>query len=471
MNHVTDMTEGNSRKLILSFFFPMLITNMLQQFYSFVDTMLVGKGLGDNALAAVGNMGSLTFLIFGFSIGLANGFSVIIAQHFGAKRYEELRHSMAALIKLSAIIAVVLTTVSLLSMHRALLLLRTDSGIMKDSLTYGYVIFGGLVAPIAYNMSAFILRSFGDSKTPLYAIIVSSVLNIFLDWFFIFILHSGVEGAAIATIISQLVSASICISRIRRIEFVKLRKEDFTNPPSVYGTLLKNGIPMACMNSITAVGCMVVQYFVNGFGVDYTAAYAACGKYLNLFMQPACTAGSTMAAFTSQNTGAKRFDRVREGLLVCMGISIITYLLLGSFMVFAPRFLAGLLLTGEASIQLACEFLPICGIMIISVDLLFTFRSGVQGMGYPFIPMCSGILEMVMRIGIIVLLSGTLGFKATAFAEAGAWTAALILNIIAFINVLHAQEGRKEKLWKTSPSTPRHFLPSGSIRKTRPVHM
>ncbi len=439
MSDVLDMTEGRVRSQILSFFFPMLLTNMLQQLYTFVDTMIVGKGLGDDPLAAVGNMGSLTFLIIGFSVGLANGFSVIIAQYFGAKQFDKLRHSLAATIKLCVIIAAGLTVFSLVMLPTALDILRTDPLIVGDSLTYGRIIFGGLFATIAYNMSAFVLRSFGDSKTPLRAIIVSSVMNIFLDWFFIFVLKTGVEGAAIATIFSQLVSAWICIKRIVSVEFAKLSREDFTNPPSVYGLLMKNGIPMACMNSITAVGCMVVQYFVNGLGVDYTTSYAACTKYLNLFMQPACTSGSAMSAFTGQNTGAGRFDRVKEGLYVCVRISLVAYVLLGSVMVFFPRFLAGLLINEEASIRYACQYLPICGVALIGVDLLFVFRSAVQGMGYPFVPMCSGIMEMVMRVGIIIAFVGPIGFRATAFAEAGAWVVALLMNMIAFVRVLRSK--------------------------------
>ncbi len=447
MDGVNDYTKGNIRKPILGFFFPMLMTNMLQQLYSFVDTAIVGKGLGDNALASVGNMSSLSFLVIGFSIGLANGFSVLIAQSFGEKNFDKLRHNLAAAIKLAVIITVVLTVSSLMLLKNALAWMNTDKQLLKDSLLYGYIIFGGLVASIAYNMSAGVLRAFGDSKTPLKAIIASSVLNIVLDIFFIFVLKTGVEGAAIATVFSQIISASICIIKIRTIEFAKLSKEDYSNSFSVYYTLLKNGIPMAFMNSITAIGCMVVQSNVNSLGVDYTAAYSACSKYLNLFMQPACTAGYTMSAFTGQNSGAGRFDRVKSGLNVCLSIAFISYILLGSCMVFGSRFLAGIFLTGERPIQLAAMFLPICGFAIVAVDCLFVIRSGVQGMGYPFIPMLSGIVEMVIRVAVIVLLVGRIGFVATAIAEVGAWTGALVLNSVAFVRILSSK--LKEKRYIT----------------------
>lgn len=200
MDSVRDFTKGNITKIILNFYFPMLVTNMLQQFYSFADTAIVGKGLGDNALAAVGNMGSLNFLVIGFSLGLAIGFSVLIAQAFGAKNYERLKKVLAASIKLSFIITLILTLISNLFLKTALKILRTDSVIMEESLLYGHIIFGGLISSIAYNLSAATLRAFGDSKTPLKAIIISLVINIGLDCFFIFVIKTGVGGAAIATV-------------------------------------------------------------------------------------------------------------------------------------------------------------------------------------------------------------------------------------------------------------------------------
>jgi len=437
MAQTYDMTEGRTSGRILSFFFPMLITNMLQQVYNVADTAIVGKGLGDDALGAVGNMGSLTFLIIGFSLGLCNGFSVNIGQRFGAKDYAGLRRAMAGSITLSVVIGIILTVLSVVFLRPVLILLQTSPVILKDSLTYGYVIFGGLAATIAYNLTSSILRALGDSKTPLFAIIVSSVLNIVLDYVFIFLLGSGVEGAAAATVAAQLISALICWLKLRRIEMLHLSAEDFRNQFSEILALLKNGIPMACMNSITAVGCMVVQYFVNGLGVAYTSAYSACSRYIHLFMQPACTAGYTMSAFTGQNYGAGRYDRIRKGLVSCMAIAGISYVLLGSVMVFFPQWLSGLMLSGDEQIAIASEFLPICGVFLFGVDFLFVYRSGVQGMGKPFIPMCSGILEMVLRIAVIMMYIDQMGFRATAYAEVVAWIGALLLNMTAFYYLLH----------------------------------
>ncbi|SFW33832.1 MATE family efflux transporter [Ruminococcus flavefaciens] len=450
MAKANDLTQGKVSSLILKFYFPMLLTNMLQQMYNIADTAIVGKGLGDNALAAVGNMSSLTFLIFGFSMGLANGFSVITAQSFGAKDYSKLRRSVASSAMLCFIIAAALTALSTAFLKPVLHLLRTDEAIMHDGLVYGYFIFGGLIATIAYNLCSCILRALGDSKTPFVAIIISTIVNIFLDTFCIFVLKTGVEGAAIATIFSQVVSAAICFRRIRKIDVLNITKEDFRGNGALYGELFSNGLPMALMNSITAVGCMVIQYFVNGLGVAYTTAYSACSKFINLFMQPACTAGFAMSAFTSQNYGARRFDRIREGLHVCLTIATIAYVVLGSVMVFLPTYLAKIMVSGAEPIAIAKTYLPICGIFLFAVDFLFIFRNGNQGFGKPMIPMISGIAEMALRIGVIALFIPVIGFRATAYAEASAWIGALLLNMTAFEHTLKknmaAPQAKPEKL-------------------------
>lgn len=433
MPKTQDLSQGNVTRIIISFYIPMFFTNLLQQIYSFADTAIVGNGLGDNALAAVGNMGSLHFLIIGFSIGLGNGFAILIARHFGAKDFERLRHCFAALIQLTTFIVLVLTALSVIFLKDALTIINTDELIIGDSLTYGYIVFGGLCVTIAYNVSAAILRALGDSKTPLYAIIVSTIANIALDYIFIFTFKTGVEGAAIATIIAQILSAGICLFRMRQINILRLSRADFKNEFKMYTDLLRNGVPMAFMNSLTAIGCMVVQSFVNDFGVSYTAAYSACSKYNNMFMQPAFTTTHAISAFAGQNSGAGKYDRIKQGIFVCVGIVGVSYILLGSTMFFFPRFLASLLLKGEEAIGLACQFFKICGVMLIFVDLLFVFRGAIQGMGYAVVPMLSGLLEMIIRISVIIGLSKTFGFIATAYAESAAWIGALTLNITAFI--------------------------------------
>lgn len=213
---------------------------------------------------------------------------------------------------------------------------------------------------------------------------------------------------------------------------IQIKAEDFKNDIAMYLLLLKNGIPMACMNSVTAVGCMIVQSYVNDCGVAYTSAYSVCSKYLNLFMLPSLTAGFSISAFVSQNYGAGKVERIKKGVHVCLLIALISYVLLGLVMAFLPELLAGFMLSEEETISLAVEYLKICGAVLILVNLLFVYRNSVQGMGYPLIPMLSGITEMVLRIPAIILLMPEIGFKATAYAEAAAWIGALTLNWIAY---------------------------------------
>lgn len=433
MNSTNDLTKGSVTSKLLRFFFPLLLTNLLQQVYSVTDTAIVGKGLGDNALGAVGNLSSLSFLIIGFSMGMSNGFAVIIAQNYGAGNVSAVKKAVGSAVKLAAALTVILTAASCLFLRPVLLLLQTDSLILDDSLKYGYIIFGGLAATVAYNLCAGILRSVGDSKTPFKAIMISSVLNIALDSIFIFGFRTGVEGAAAATVIAQVVSAVICFRRIRTIPELRIASEDLARDSAMSLLLLKNGIPMACMNSITAVGVMVVQGCVNGRGVMYTSAYSVCSRYINLFMLPALTAGVAASPFVSQNFGAGKKERIRQGVLVCSGIAFISYAVLGTVMLVFSRQLGGLMLNDSATIALTAQYLRICGVFLIFLNLLFVFRNAVLGMGYPFLPMISGILEMTLRIPAIILLMPKLGFRATGFAEAAAWTGAMALNVTAFI--------------------------------------
>lgn len=435
MKRSKDLTKGKVSKVFLGFFFPMLFTNFLQQLYSFVDSVIVGKGLGDNALAAVGNISVLAFLIIGFAQGVCNGFAVIVAQYFGGKDTSRLRKSIAISIKLAFILSTILTVVSILFLRRILIVMQTDIEIFDESLQYGNIIFGGLLVTMGYNICSGILRALGDSKTPLLAIIISSMINIVLDCLFILILKTGVGGAAVATVLAQLVSVMICVVGLQKISVIQLSREDFQGDRVLTFELLKNGVPMACMNSVTAVGCMLIQAYVNSLGVVYTSAYSACNRYINLFMIPAVTAGFAVSAFTSQNWGAKEYGRIKSGVRVGLWIGLVSYLLLGSFMMFFSRPLAQLLLSGKQTIELATVFLKICGSMFFGLNFLFVYRSSLQGMGRPLIPMLSGLLEMVVRILVIVFLLQEIGFRAAAYAEVLAWTGAFLVNWGAYLKV------------------------------------
>lgn len=432
MNQNNDLTEGDVSVKLLGFFFPMLLTNLFQQIYSVADSAIVGKGLGDNALGAVGNLSSLSLLIIGFSMGMTGGFAVIIAQNYGSGNMKAVRKSIALSVKLSVVMTIILTITGCILLKPLLVVMQTDKALISDGLKYGYIILGGLAATVTYNLCSSILRSLGDSKTPFLAIIISSAVNIALDYLFIFIFNTGVEGAAAATIFAQGLSAFICFIKIEHTSNLSFRKEDFTRDKETFLLLLKNGIPMALMNSITALGCMVVQRYVNNCGTEYTSAYSVCSKYLNLFMLPSLTAGFAISAFVSQNYGAGKFKRIRQGIRVCVCIALVSYILLGSVMILLPRQLAGFMLNENETISLTAEYLKICGAGLILINLLFVYRNVVQGMGHPLIPMLSGFAEMILRIPAIILLLPGIGFQATAYAELIAWIGALFLNIVGF---------------------------------------
>ena len=432
MAKTTDLTKGKAGSVLMAFYFPMLVSNLLQHLYTMADTAIVGKGLGDNALAAVGNLSGLMWLVFGFAQGITNGFAVIISQHFGAKDLPSLRKSIAASVRLSLLLSVGATALVLLFLKGILILMQTDPLILPDSYTYAAIMIGALVITMAYNLCSCILRAMGDSKTPFVAIVVSSILNIILDCLFIFVFRAGVAGAAIATVLSQLVSVFICASRLLKSKEVLPGRQDFAPDGALSVLLLKNGLPLACMNSVTAVGCMIVQGYVNGMGVIFTSAYSACSKYVNLFMLPSITFGYAVAAFTGQNFGAGKYDRIREGVRVGVRVAAVSYVVLGAVMLLFPRFLATLLLNGAQAIDWTIVFLRLCAVLMLPLNLLFIYRNAVQGMGRPFVPMCSGLAEMALRIFVIMFFLPRIGFSATAWAEFAAWMGALMMNYGAY---------------------------------------
>lgn len=436
----TDFTKGPITKSLLSFFFSMLLANILQQFYSFADMVIIGKGLGDEAVAAVGNFTTFSFLITGFIMGVTNGFSVMISQTYGEKDFAALRKAAALAVKLSVLMAAVLTGIGLWILYPVLQMMKTDQMLVTDCLTYGRVIFGGLLITVFYNLFSAILRAVGDSKTPLLAIGVSSCINLGLDFLFLFWFDTGVAGPAWATIAAQLVSVGICCCRLYQIREFRLSRSDFAFDGKMERELLRNGVPMTFMNSITSVGCIFVQGCVNGYGVIYTSAYSVCNKYLNFFMLPGITIGFAVSAFSGQNFGAKKFARICGGVKAACIMAVVSSLFLGMVLFFFAKPLAGLMLTGQAAIGHTAVFLRFLAMFLILLNLLFVFRSCLQGMGKPAIPMCSGIVEMAVRICVIFLGLPVVGFAAAAYAEGTAWLGALFINLAAYLFVPERME-------------------------------
>lgn len=430
-----DMTKGNPIKLILMFSIPLLIGNIFQQFYSMVDTIIVGRFVGVDALAAVGSTGSMVFLVNGFVIGLTSGFAVLVSQKFGAKNEEGLKKAVASAVVLTIISIIVVTAISLLGAKPLLNLMNTPDNIMVDAYTYIKIIFCGIVATVSYNLVASILRSLGDSKTPLYFLIVSSVLNIVLDLIFIINFNMGVAGAAYATVISQAVSAILCLGYTYwKFEILRLKKEDFKVKAKYYRKHLKIGIPMALQFSVTALGIMTVQAALNNFGSTVIASYTAASKALQLVMQPAITFGVAMATYAGQNLGAKNYKRIKEGVKACTKISIITSIIAGFVLIFLGKYFIMMFISNPDAeiLGYAQSVLTISAIFFIPLGLIFIYRNALQGMGESFVPMMAGVYELGARALVAFTLPGLLDFMGICLADPVAWVAAAVPLAISY---------------------------------------
>lgn len=444
MAYTKNMTEGKPFPIIFAYFVPVLCSTLCQQLYSIVDTIVVGKGIDDMALAAVGATGSITFFIFGFIMGLGSGMAVLMAQAYGSGNYDRLRKTITMGVVSCGIVGLAIMVVSIAFMRPLLLLLNTSPTILEDALLYITMILAGIPLMLAYNCLSAILSALGDSRTPLIAVLISSAINIFLDVLFIMGFHMGVEGAALGTLIAQTCSGVFCFFKVRTITFIRLKKSDWSMDSSLIAEEFRVGIPVAFMNSVTAVGCLLLQYFVNLLGVNYTAAYSACSRIAEFMMQPCGAAGMTMSTYAGQNLGAGKIDRIKQGLRCSFGIAVTLAAITGCLLLFAPEQIASLMLSDRENIELSIGYLRICGAMMWSISFLFLTRNTCQGMGFTMIPMVSGFLELAARVIVVIWLTPYLGYTAIAIAEVSAWTSALLLNgsyLLVKLKQLYRKEG------------------------------
>lgn len=441
-----DMTAGNPVKLILYFSIPLLIGNIFQQFYSMVDTIIVGRFLGVKALAAVGSTGSMNFLIIGFVLGLTSGFSVLVSQKFGANDIDGVKKAVGSAIVLSIIMSILITVISVLTSKSILHLINTPIDIIEDAQSYIVVIYGGVFATFFYNMISSILRALGDSKTPLYFLIVASILNIILDLFFIINLSMGVAGAAYATVIAQGVSGILCLFYMaKKFPILKLEKKHFKFDSFYLKKHLSIGIPMAMQFSITAIGAIVLQGAVNAFGSTVVAAHTAASKVEQLVMQPSITFGVTMATYCAQNLGAGNIERIKEGVKKCTIINIAIGLVGGLILfLFGDQFVK-LFVSGSDPdvVTYSMKYLTTVAFFFIPLSLIFIYRNALQGIGYTFVPMLAGVCELLARTIVAFTLPLFLGYFGVCLAGPMAWIAAcipLILDYIKKINTLSESE-------------------------------
>lgn len=434
---VKDMTSGSPAKLIFSFAIPLMLGNACQQFYAMVDTMVVGRGVGVEALAALGAADWLNWMVLGIVLGFTQGFSILISHNFGANDKDKLRKSIAMSFVLGMIMAVTLTVLALLMAKPILHLLNTPSNIIGQSLTYLYIVFSGIIVITLYNTFSSILRALGDSKTPLYAMIVAAIINIVLDLLFVMVFKMGVAGAAIATVIAQFFSSVFCFFAIRRISIIEIHKEDFKLDFSVIKRLIQLGTLTAFQNVVISIGGMVVQSVVNGFGFIYVAGFTATNRLYGLLELAATSLGFSMATYAGQNLGAKRYDRIKSGVkaALIMGLLIsfvLTAILIPFGKVFLQLFVSGTPDVTSQVLGIAYHYLFVMSCLLWVLYMLHIYRSALQGMGDTFMPMVSGIAELIMRVGTALILPQFLGSDGIYFAEVTAWCGAVFILFFAY---------------------------------------
>ena len=433
-----DMTKGSPMRLILGFAVPLLFGLVFQQFYSMVDAVIVGHYLGVDSLAAVGATGSVNFLIIGFCMGVCNGFAIPIAQEFGAKHEGELKRFVANSVWLSIVFAVVITiTVSLLC-RPTLQLMRTPVNIINGSYDYIIIIFLGIPVVFLYNMTAAILRSLGDSKTPVVFLVLAAVMNIFLDVFCIVILPMGVAGAAVATVVSQAVAGLACLIYMRKkFTILKLSREECRWNRNYVSKLCNMGIPMGLQYSITAIGSVILQSAVNGIDSNAVAAVTAGSKVSMLLVCPFDALGSTMATYGGQNVGAGDLDRVDRGLKDCTKLGFLYSLIaLGAVFLFGKQLLLLFLDAEEEQIIAnAYYFMRISALFYFPLALVNIVRFLIQGMGFSKLAVFAGAFEMLARGLAGFLLVPVFGFVAVCLASPLAWIFADAFLIPAFFHV------------------------------------
>ena len=430
-----DMTKGNPLKIFIFFSIPLLIGNVFQQLYSMVDTIIVGRFVGVEALAAVGSTGSMFFLVNGMILGLTSGFGVLVAQKFGAKDEVAIKKAVASNIILTLVLTVFITIIALLVKNPLLRMMNTPDNIFNDASTYITIIFAGIITQALYNMAAGILRALGDSKTPLYFLMVSSIVNVILDLVFIINFKMGVSGAAYATNIAQGFSAVLClIYSYKKFQVLRLKKEDFKVELSYYTKHLKVGVPMGLQFSVTAVGIIIVQSAINVFGSTVIASYTASSKVLQLVMQPATSFGVTIANYSGQNLGAGRFDRIKSGMKIMNKVSIITSLLAGLVLMFLGKYFVRLFIENPTAeiftySQLVFNY---SAVFFIPLGFIFVYRNVLQGMGESFMPMMAGVLELIARSIVAFTLPKYIGFTGICLSDPVAWVAASVFLMITY---------------------------------------
>lgn len=429
-----DMSKGNPTRLILLFMLPILGGNLFQQFYSMVDTIIVGRFLGVQSLAAVGSTGGATFLVLGFVVGLTVGFSVIISQKFGAKDEASMKKAVAMSVLTAGAISIVISGLAVWLCKPMLRLLNTPYDIIEDANSYLTILFIGIVATIYYNLLASFLRALGDSRSPLYFLLIASALNIAGDLLAVLVLDLGVRGVALATVVSQSLSALLCLIYIvRRYPSLHLKRSDWALDWHIIGNLLRIGLPSALQFSVCAIGVMFVQATINKMGSNTVAAFSVGVRIEQLVTLPLPTLGVAMTTYAAQNLGSGKLDRVSQGIRSASLLVVLFSAIAFALVFFLGGDLARLFVDGSQGpvIEEVQLYLNIIAPFFIPLGFIFVLRSTSQGLGSGLIPMLSSIQELVFRVLVALTLPRFLGYVGVCLASPVAWVAASILLLFA----------------------------------------
>ncbi|HJI92206.1 MAG TPA: MATE family efflux transporter [Oscillospiraceae bacterium] len=448
MAKTKDLTQGNVAKLLLFFAFPTLLSNVFQQFYNLADTAIAGHILGDNALVAIGASSTVNSLVLSFAWGLNGGFGIIIAQCFGAKDFKKLKKSVAISLSINVLFSLIVCIFGIFMSRPMLQALNTPAARLNEANSYISVILVFIIVPMLYNLEAVILRSLGDSKTPLYFLIFSSVLNIILDYVLIKFTQMGVKGAAVATVLAQLLSVILCfVVILKNFKIIRLKKNDFHFSASLFKNMMSAGMAMAVMNSIFSIGSIIMQGSINALGEDVIAAHLGSRKVAEMFMQPLVTIGTACSTFVGQNYGALKIGRIEASIKY----STIYSLIWSVFTFFILWFFGGQiarLVTGSAS-QVVFDntqmYLRINAPFYFVLGLLFTLRFSIQSVDRKMPPIISSSMELASKIAAAYLFIPLWGYLGACIAEPLSWTLGAIYLLFVFKNEFKRLDGLTEK--------------------------
>lgn len=448
MAKTKDLTQGNVAKLLLFFAFPTLLSNVFQQFYNLADTAIAGHILGDNALVAIGASSTVNSLVLSFAWGLNGGFGIIIAQCFGAKDFKKLKKSVAISLSINVLFSLIVCIFSIFMSRPMLQALNTPAARLNEANSYISVILVFIIVPMLYNLEAVILRSLGDSKTPLYFLIFSSVLNIILDYVLIKFTQMGVKGAAVATVLAQLLSVILCfVVILKNFKIIRLKKNDFHFSASLFKNMMSAGMAMAVMNSIFSIGSIIMQGSINALGEDIIAAHLGSRKVAEMFMQPLVTIGTACSTFVGQNYGALKIGRIKASIKY----STIYSLIWSVFTFFILWFFGGQiarLVTGSAS-QVVFDntqmYLRINAPFYFVLGLLFTLRFSIQSVDRKMPPIISSSMELASKIAAAYLFIPLWGYLGACIAEPLSWTLGAIYLLFVLKNEFKRLDGLAEK--------------------------